>query len=317
MTINNVCYQFKKLWKDFHDESNNSGKSSFKDIVFRKYCPNDNCDTNIKKINAGCLWLFNAYFGQFSISLDLPTYKDAVVCIMIWLSYKLNQKSENGINTLKDFYSKHIENNEKYTKSEIYNKKFKGYKEIIDEIKEYLDIDISHMSKFYELLKLLCSMDTAYTKNKDSEFMQDANKFVEKYQELLDGDNNTDNSIYSKVLLVLSKYYNNFESLRVTIDTEMARPQLPSKKTAQKVEVEISNETKTTGSSSETGNQDIETITLIPNTALSDSSLASKLIPVLSIFGAIAIFLGISYKYSLFGFRKRSQKQHLKEKLKK
>ncbi|EAA19624.1 putative yir1 protein, partial [Plasmodium yoelii yoelii] len=48
----------------------------------------------------------------------------------------------------------------------------------------------------------------------------------------------------------------------------------------------------------------------------SSSSIVSKLIPVVSIFAAISIFLGISYKYSLFGFRKRVQK-HLRKILKK
>ncbi|CXH19895.1 Plasmodium variant antigen protein Cir/Yir/Bir, putative [Plasmodium berghei] len=49
---------------------------------------------------------------------------------------------------------------------------------------------------------------------------------------------------------------------------------------------------------------------------LSSSSIGNKLIPVLSIFGAIAFFLGIGYKYSLFKSRKRSRKQHLREKVK-
>ncbi|CXH84734.1 Plasmodium variant antigen protein Cir/Yir/Bir, putative [Plasmodium berghei] len=49
----------------------------------------------------------------------------------------------------------------------------------------------------------------------------------------------------------------------------------------------------------------------------SSSSIVCKLIPVLSIFSAISIFWGISYKYSLFEFRKRVQKQYLREKLKK
>ncbi|SCL81644.1 Plasmodium variant antigen protein Cir/Yir/Bir, putative, partial [Plasmodium berghei] len=48
----------------------------------------------------------------------------------------------------------------------------------------------------------------------------------------------------------------------------------------------------------------------------SSSSIGNKLFTVLSIFGAIAFFLGISYKYSLFGRRKRAQKQYLREKIK-
>ncbi|EAA19528.1 uncharacterized protein PY17X_0400019 [Plasmodium yoelii] len=44
--------------------------------------------------------------------------------------------------------------------------------------------------------------------------------------------------------------------------------------------------------------------------------LTYSLISIAFIFVAIPIFLGISYKYSLFGFRKRFQKQKLREKIK-
>ncbi|CAD2100927.1 CIR protein PIR protein [Plasmodium vinckei] len=43
----------------------------------------------------------------------------------------------------------------------------------------------------------------------------------------------------------------------------------------------------------------------------------SKLIPVLSTFSVIPVFLGIAYKYSLFGVDKLFQRQYLRKKLKK
>ncbi|CAD2096447.1 CIR protein PIR protein [Plasmodium vinckei brucechwatti] len=43
----------------------------------------------------------------------------------------------------------------------------------------------------------------------------------------------------------------------------------------------------------------------------------SKLIPALSTFSVIPVFLGISYKYSLFGVDKLFQRQYLRKKLKK
>ncbi|EUD72211.1 hypothetical protein YYG_02912 [Plasmodium vinckei petteri] len=46
-------------------------------------------------------------------------------------------------------------------------------------------------------------------------------------------------------------------------------------------------------------------------------SIVSKLIPVSLIFAAMPIFLGIAYKYSLFEFDNRLQRQYLREKLKK
>ncbi|VTZ68598.1 CIR protein [Plasmodium chabaudi chabaudi] len=46
-------------------------------------------------------------------------------------------------------------------------------------------------------------------------------------------------------------------------------------------------------------------------------SIKVTLIPITFIFVAIPIFLELAYKYSLFGFGKRSQKQYLREKRKK
>ncbi|CAD2083636.1 CIR protein PIR protein [Plasmodium vinckei lentum] len=43
----------------------------------------------------------------------------------------------------------------------------------------------------------------------------------------------------------------------------------------------------------------------------------SKLIPVLSVFPVIPVFLGIAYKYSLFGIDKLFQRQYIRKKLKK
>ncbi|CDU17791.1 PIR protein [Plasmodium yoelii] len=315
MTINN-CHNFTNFWKLFPDELKKS-KYDFRSYIFNKYCPNNNCVADTDIVNAGCLWLFNIFFGTGGISLYLDTYKNAVLCIMIWLSYKLNQKTGNGIIKLNDFYSNHIENNTQYTDNKLRHEKFKSYKEIIDTIKEYMDIDINEISKFYELLKLLCNMDTAYKSTNSIDFSEHVKKFGEEYEKLLNDDNNTDNSLYNKILHVLYNYYNNFEEYRAFIKKEMIRPPLSTEKTSKKGDVDVSNITKTTELSSETGKQNIPTITLSSNTELSGSSLVSKLIPVLSIFVAIAIFLGISYKYSLFGFRKRSQKQNLREKLKK
>ncbi|CDU19183.1 PIR protein [Plasmodium yoelii] len=317
MAISNVCQKFDNFRKLFRDELKDSKEYDFNNGAFKKYCPNNNCDGDINKINAGCLWLFNSMFGTGGYSFDTKYYKNETVCIVIWLGYILNLKSHGGINTLNDFYSKHIINNTEYTDQKIYNQKHKSYKDVMDEIKEYMNINISHMSKFYELLKLLCNLNTTYTSNNNSKISEDAKKFADEYQTNFDDDNNNDGNSYNKVLLVLSKYYDNIGKGRKFDNTEINLPTLPTQKISKTVDVEGSNRTKTDESSSET-DQTINVMTpLSSNSALSDSSLISKLVPILSIFVAIAIFFGISYKYSLFGFRKRAQKQHLREKLKK
>ncbi|CDU16190.1 PIR protein [Plasmodium yoelii] len=311
-----LCGEFESIWKFFSDELNDSGGYNFNSGMLKKYCPSNNCDTNIKKINAGCLWLFNAFFGRSGTSNYEDRYKAVVVCIMIWLSYKLTLNPSDNITTLKDFYSNHIENNEEYTKHKFNDEKHTSYKEIIDEIQDYMDINISHMYKFYELLKLLCNMNTANTKQNSSDFLQCANKFIDKYKELLNDDNNNDNNSYNKVLSVFSEYYNNFGSNTPFNNTAKNRPSLPTEKTDKKEAVN-SKVTEITVSSSGTDKSNHVTETPSSNITLSGSSLVNKLIPVLSILFAIAIFWGIAYKYSLFGIRKRGKKQHLREKLKK
>ncbi|VTZ80401.1 PIR protein [Plasmodium yoelii] len=316
MAISKVCGKFDTFRRTFRDGLDESNQYRFTNNLFKKYCPNGKCDKDLDKINAGCLSLFYEFFGKYGSSFDTRIYKDEALSIMIWLGYILSLKSHEGINTLNDFYSMYIENDTKYTENNIIEQKHKNYKEIIDAIKEYMDIDISYMSKFYELLKLLCEMNTAYTTNKSTEFSQHANKFVCEYGILLNDDKNIDNSTYSKVLRVVSNYYNNFENGRNFNNTEMKFPTLPTKKATKKVELESSEEIKTAEPSNETDKSNIIMTPPISITTISGSSLVNKIIPVLSIFGAIAFFIGISYKYSLFGFRKRSQK-HLRKKLKK
>ncbi|CDU18233.1 uncharacterized protein PY17X_0946800 [Plasmodium yoelii] len=312
-----LCNQFDTLRKIFRDELKDSKQYDFERGIFKKYCPNKNCGTDTDIANAGCLWLFNQFFGVSGISHYHDVYKEVTVFIMIWLSYKLSLKPPENITTLKDFYSSHIKNNEEYTKHDAGNSGYESHKKIIDEIEEYMNINISHMAKFDELLKLLCNMNTAYTKQNNSDFSKYSNKFVEEYEELLNDNNNIHDSSYSKVLLVLSNYYNNFEKSKALRSISIDLPQLPTEKRAQKVNQEVPKEIKTTETSSESDKLDTEMTNLSSNITLSGSSLVNKLVTVLSIFGAIAILLGVSYKYSLFGFRKRSQKQHLREKLKK
>ncbi|SCL86521.1 Plasmodium variant antigen protein Cir/Yir/Bir, putative, partial [Plasmodium chabaudi chabaudi] len=97
-------------------------------------------------------------------------------------------------------------------------------------------------------------------------------------------------SSYNQILPILSNGYDKFK--KKCNNTQSSNfPPLPTTKTTQNV-VEISEATS------------------------SSSSVASKLIPALLI-SSIPIFLGIAYKYSLFGFDKRFHRQYLREKLKK
>ncbi|CDU15984.1 PIR protein [Plasmodium yoelii] len=319
MAISKMCDDFDTFRKFFRDELKGSGEYDFNSRTFKKYCPKESCNNDIDKINAGCLWLIYELFVKLSFSADPNTLKNDSVSIIIWLGYILNLKPHEGINTINDFYSKHIQDNAEYSKHKIDDKTYTDYKKIIDKVEEYMNINIDNMPKFYESLKLLCNMYTAYTKKNNSDFSKYTNKFIDKYKELFDDDKNIKDSSYNKILNVLSNYYYYFgKGIRFN-DMPIDRPSLPTEKTLKKDNPEdpkVTKATKGTEISSEEDKSDIETIQSY-DTILSGSSLVNKLVIVLPILAAIAIFWGIAYKYSLFGFRKRSKKQHLREKLKK
>ncbi|EAA16435.1 putative yir4 protein [Plasmodium yoelii yoelii] len=295
-----LCQQFKSVLTYFPDELENGENYNFVygDQNFKKYCTNS-CDSNLEKINAVCLYLFNLFFGNINSFKDnAKNNLDVVYYILICL------KKENGINKLNDFYTKHIETNTHYISKLGDARGYNCYKEIIDQKKDLLNMDNSIISNFYKAFKSLCEMYSAFGGNTSNckKCSKNFNQFVEKYKELNENYNNTDNSPYRKILFTLSTDYNNLKN-ECKDAQDVVFPSLPEIKTSQ-------NTTKIPG---ETSDKNVQNSDVIP----SSSSIVSKLIPVLSIFPAIPIFLGIAYKYSLFGFRKRSQKQHIREKLKK
>ncbi|SCL82224.1 Plasmodium variant antigen protein Cir/Yir/Bir, putative, partial [Plasmodium berghei] len=149
----------------------------------------------------------------------------------------------------------------------------------------------------------------------------------------------TSNNSYAQLLSTLSNDYDNFKNYCNSKGANCTN--FPSLATIEEIQtLEKNSEQLSAHSSEQTVNsslQDSEQIftqsskhiytqgseqiseqrsTQAPEVTSPSSSIGSKLFTVLSIFGAMAFFLGISYKYSLFGFRKRSQKQHLREKIK-
>ncbi|CDS45065.1 YIR protein, partial [Plasmodium yoelii] len=154
------------------------------------------------------------------------------------------------------------------------HEKYNSFIEVINKKKELMNISKDQVSKLYKLFKILCEM---YTKiNEDSKncnkYLNDDNQFDKIYKEL-----NKDSS-YSQLLTTLSTDYNKLKEKCNKISSSQP-------KGTEQILVQSSVDTS------------------------SSSSIGNKLISVLSIFGAIAFFLGISYKYSLFGFRKRFKKQ--------
>ncbi|SCL87927.1 BIR protein [Plasmodium berghei] len=316
-----LCGRFRTLRAFFPDESDKSTDYDFHNNgSIRNYCPNGDsgntkeCKTDLDKINAACLWLFEQIIINNIDSLSKEKSEVFIIYIMIWLSYMLNLKNVNNIKSLKDFYTNHIKNNTHYTtcnksdndcSNSLKNKTgYNNFKEIIEANKCFMSINITDMSKFYGAFKSLCEMYSAFDGNtlNCTKNLNHANEFVKKYKELSGDSSITENSSCNQVLSTLSTDYNNLKNKcndaqgsNFPTLSEVNTPQITTKGTEQ---ASVTNSAQNS------------------NVTSSSSSIVSKVIPVLSIFAAIPIFLGISYKYSLFGFRKKVQK-HLREKLKK
>ncbi|VTZ69468.1 CIR protein [Plasmodium chabaudi chabaudi] len=261
-------------------------------------CPNEKCDTDSQKLSSAFILLIKF----FSIDDNLENDKHAEYAIL-WLCYKIQQYQNGEIIALKDFITEHIETNTNYnwkTKKGIGNK---SYKEFIDKKQSLINMDVKIMSKFHEALQILCNM---YNENKEKNInctkcSQNSEEFLKIFKELNEDSNVTKDSPYYQVWCTLSTDYDNLKNECIKNCKECTElPTLPEIKESKKY-VQDYAELSAQGSEATS----------------SSSSIASKLVPVLSIFVAIPIFLGFAYKHSLFGFDKRLNRQYLREKVKK
>ncbi|ETB60544.1 hypothetical protein YYC_02377 [Plasmodium yoelii 17X] len=288
-----MCENFNIVIEHYPDELKINDGSNFDNITgIRKYCPDRECNTELDKINAVCLWLFNQNIANGIDDLSNDQVESFIIYIMIWLNYKLNLKKDGKINNLNDFYTNYIENNENYTNckngdndcNSTLNTKagYDNFKEVIVKNKDFSNIDFEDISKFYDAFKSLCKMHTESNEGniESTEYLEHANNIVDKFTKLNENYNATRNTLYIQVWSTLSTDYNNFKKEHT--DISMGFPSFPSIKTTQ--HVQSSEEHSEHGS--------------VQNYGVTSSSLSivKKLILALSIFSAITIFLGIFYK---------------------
>ncbi|WBY58919.1 PIR protein [Plasmodium yoelii yoelii] len=282
----NMCSKFLLVRNLLPDEFENNGDYQINDEnYFNKYNNNKKCETDIEKINAGCLFLFEDMFGDSHLFKEYTNNNIKVVeYIIIWLSYMLNLKLNGKINNLKGYYNQYINNVEKYNTKINGVTAYNSYKDLIDKNNYLLNMDMSIISKFYESFILLCDMNTKLYADVSNckDYLGKAHEFVKKYDKLNEKyyDFNEKYSIikgssYNQILSTLSNDYNNLKN-RCKYYKSIKYPSLP---------------------------------------IYSRSVIRNTLIPF--IFVVTAICLRIAYKYSLFGFREKFKKQHLKRKIKK
>ncbi|ETB56506.1 hypothetical protein YYC_05515 [Plasmodium yoelii 17X] len=290
-------YSAIKTISNYFEEGNNGQltvNTQYADLI-NNYCHyNRTSDSNkcldyFEMASSGVIHLINNLKGKNVLDYDkLSEYA------ILWLSYKLDQKQKNKLTDLNKFYTDHIE------KNECYNIKINGdnmtYKTIIDKKNDLMDNN--EISKFNDPFNILYFL---YYEISDGhpdceKNLQFANDFGKEFEKLNEYSNNTVDSSYNKLLSTLSNDYNNLIKKCTNF------PSLP-KIEPKEISVEDSGKVsgQTLGETSE---------------GASSSSILNTVIPGLSIF-AIPVFLGVAYKYSLFGFDKLFQRQYIRKKLKK
>ncbi|CDU20337.1 PIR protein [Plasmodium yoelii] len=216
-------------------------------------------------------------FGEEDIDSD-----KIVEYAILWLINKINQKKKNETIMLDYFYTDYIKSNSCYNKHISDNSDSNNNKDdiICKKIKS-MNIDIKDISNFYDAFKSLCNMYSEIGEEKEPQCkkcLENAGELFEKYEKLKNDLNINKGSSYYELLSSLSNDYRNFEQMYNTIWCSSISP-----------------------------------LVACPRSSVTKNIL----ITIAIIFVAASILLGVSYKYSLFGFRKRSQKQHLREMLKK
>ncbi|ETB63216.1 hypothetical protein YYC_00246, partial [Plasmodium yoelii 17X] len=264
------CGKFDFLRMYLPDELGDTATLNFDEYEnFMQYCPEkdsgkNECNNNLDKITAVFLWLleqcYSALKNQTHNENSVNTF---FIYIISWFSYKLNQNKGHNATTINDFYNKNVKDSGKYTKfvKEAYT--IGDIKGFMDERTDLLNINIEDLSKFYDASKILCSMYINAEKHtKNSTVPNAAKDFVIKYKDLNEGYNIGDTA-RSKILPFLLTDYNNLIN---KCKSFTSLPEITTEFSAQMSGV------------------------------TSSSPIGNKLFTVLSIFGAIAFFLGISYK---------------------
>ncbi|ETB61180.1 hypothetical protein YYC_02106 [Plasmodium yoelii 17X] len=244
----------------------------------------DNCSNDDPKLTSefiALLSLFNGIVSSENLDSDENLYSDKLVeYAILWLSYRLNQKAQNGTTTLNEFYTKDIERNSCYKENIGVKSGDKITKDVIKKQISSMNIDIKDISNFYDALKSLCNMYSELDENNNQckTCLESAGEFFEKCEKIKNAFDINKGSSYLQLLSSLSSDYYKFKEKYNSLECSHRSP-----------------------------------FVACPRSSVTKNIL----ITIGIIFVAASILLGVSYKYSLFGFRKRFQKQKLREKLKK
>ncbi|CAD2105466.1 PIR protein CIR protein [Plasmodium vinckei petteri] len=307
-SIKDVYKDINKIDNYFYETNDGNLKVQEKHGSIHEYChygdTSGNCNGYFEMTSSGVIHLLKMLKDNHKLEDDqLAEYA------ILWLIYKLNVQEKNGDMNLNNFYTNYI------VKNKCYNDKIKDdpsltYMKIIDKIKDLMNIE--EISKFNgPFSKLLYLYDMDYYDyevcNRKSVY---AKSFASEFENFNNDSNNIEGSLYNKMISTLSDDYNELKKIyhNKNCTSFPPLPEIePKKNIAQNI---VGDRVEDSGKGSE------QILGHTSEVTSSSSSISNTLIPGLSVVSVIPVFLGIAYKYSLFGIDKLFQRQYLRTKLK-
>ncbi|CAD2097346.1 PIR protein CIR protein [Plasmodium vinckei] len=291
----NPSYNVEAVYKDIYTINNYFTEYTQGNLIFQStdpkihdYCHYMNnsgkgrCPNYIEKASSGVIYVLKS-LEKYGLEYDkLAEYA------ILWLRYKLNQKAPYHTTNLNDFYINHIEKNNDYNKIKVNGL---TCKEIIDKKKDLMNIN--EMTKFSYPFSILLFLYSEINKKipNCTKHLGQAKDFDTRFKEFNNDSNNIEGSSYNKLLSTLSNDYNHLKKRYYDKNQSCDFPSLPEltpkKSIAQnRVEIPVKNPGK--GSKQILGHTS--------DVTSSSSSISTTLIPALSVFSVIPVFLGIAYK---------------------
>ncbi|EAA19331.1 putative yir3 protein [Plasmodium yoelii yoelii] len=205
------CKSINAIDEFFVDDPNNLREYNSLNKL-NMYFSYSNCSNDDPKLISEFIVLLSLFNG-IDIGANLDSDK-LVEYAILWLSYKLNQKTQNGTTKLDDFYTNNVAKNRCYDENIGTANNSKIKKDVIEKQIRSMDIDIKDISNFYDAFKSLCNMysEIGAENYQCNKCLENAGELFEKYEKLKNALDINKGSSYYKLLSSLSNDYKKFEN---------------------------------------------------------------------------------------------------------
>ncbi|CAD2089769.1 PIR protein CIR protein [Plasmodium vinckei lentum] len=200
----NVCNLFINVDKLINNGIVNASKFNSSNL-YKKYCPNGECNTNYDRIGALCDYLLEELPKNNVKQNGDSNVNQNYGYIFMWLASKFLKIARDNSYNLNDFYDDYLVN---------HKDKF-NYWDELDNIKYLKDSNVTVMTSLYNMLMSICK---ALTENEISnfdlkKFKDNDFEFYKNYKLVNDEQNKCDP--YIQLLTDLKKTYDEYRNLAI------------------------------------------------------------------------------------------------------